>query len=386
LIPPRCLGPRLKSSILISAFALAKPQFAKPSKSSAFILVDLAFVLKRFVTVSLLFAAYLTAGSTSAEAQIIHQSYDAQDQWVQCIRNLTGKPLVVPFSGAGFLGCPSSLAVLNAELKGRGVLVPGEKWDLLLWKHYMAPDETPPEFWRNVVVNVKVSSWTLELKESRRPTEAELKELSEKALQVIRPSLPVNEPYAPKREPGSEKPGDKDTTATFDLELLFDIHRLSANGPESIIGIFRSQFMTGRMIYGEYHDGKPVFLWDSPVFPMQNLSLKYRDVKGYATDIVFEALLGCGNRSCGKALIVFSSDGDELTRQFVGEEGYLCVEGSACPIEGGTFNFVHQGSQVPERIEVEWEEDGQPKDVYTLESGNTFKKQVRPAPRSARKK
>jgi hypothetical protein len=384
-MPPRCLRLQLKSSILISLLALAKPQLAKLSKSSAFILVGLAFVLKRFVTVSLLLAAYLTAGSTSAEAQIIHQSYDAQDQWVQCIRNLTGKPMVVNFRLAVFLGCPNSLAELNVELKDRGVLVPGEKWDLLLGKHYMAPGETPPEFWRNVVVNVKVGPWILELKDSRRPTEAELKELGEKALHVIRPSLPGYEPYAPKREPGSEKPGD--TTATFDLELLFDIHRLSANGPESIIGIFRSQFMTGRMVYGEYRDGKPVFLWDSPVFPMENLGLKYRDVKGYAaTDMVFEAISGCGNRSCGKALIVFSSHGDELTRQFVGEDGYVCVEGSACPIEGGTFNFIHEGAQVPERIEVEWEEDGQPKDVYMLESGNTFKKQAHPARRSAKRK
>jgi hypothetical protein len=385
-MPSQYLRLRFTSSILVSGLALAKLQLAKLSKSNAFIFADLTFVLKSLVIVSLSLAAHLIAGSSSAEAQIIHQSYDAMDQWEQCIRNLTGKPLVVHFGGMGFLGCPSSLSELNAELKDRGVLVPGEKWDLLLGKHHMVPGETAPEFWRNVVVNVKVGPWTLELKESRRPTEAELKELGEKALRVVRSSLPVYEPYAPKREPGSEKPGD--TTATFDLELLFDIHRLSANGPESIIGIFRSQLMTGRMIYGEYRDGKPVFLWDSPVFPMENLSLEYRDVKGYAaTDIVFEAISGCGNRSCGKALIVFSSRGDELTRQFVGEDGYLCVEGSACPIEGGMFNFIHQGSQVPERIEVEWDVEGeQQKDVYTLESGNTFKKQARPAPRSARKK
>lgn len=384
MMPPRYLRLRFTSSILVSALALTKLQLAKLSKSKAFILVDLTFIVKGLVTVSLSLAAYLIAGSSSAEAQIIHQSYDAVDQWEQCIRNLTGKPLVVHFAGAGFLGCPTSLSELNAELKDRGVLVPGEKWDLLLGKHYMVPGDTPLEFWRNVVVNVKVGPWTLELKESRRPTEAELKELGEKALRVVRSSLPVYDPYAPKREPGSEKPWD--TTATFDLELLFDIHRLSANGPESIIGIFRSQFMTGRMIYGEYRDGKPVFLWDSPVFPMENLSLMYRDVKGYAaTDIVFEAISGCGNRSCGKALIVFSSHGDELTRQFVGEDRYLCAEGSACPIEGGTFNFIHQGMQVPERIEVEWDEGDQPKDAYTLESGNTFKKQARPAPRRTKK-
>jgi hypothetical protein len=382
---PQYLRLRFTSSMLVSGLALAKLQLAKLSKGNAFIFADLAFVLKGLVTVSLSLAAYLIAGSSSAKAQIIHQSYDAMDQWEQCIRNLTGKPLVVHFGGAGFLGCPTSLSELNAELKDNAVLVPGEKWDLLLGKGYLTPGETPPEFWRNVVVNVKIAPWTLALKESRRPTEAELKELGEKALRVVRPSLPVYVPYAPKREPGSEKPGD--TTAMFDLELLFDIHRLSANGPESIIGIFCSQGMTGRMIYGEYRDGKPVFLWDSPLFPMENLSLEYRDVKGYAaTDIVFEGVSGCGNRSCGKALIVFSSRGDELTRQFVGEDGYLCVEGSACPIEGGMFNFIHQGSQVPERIEVEWEASEQRKDVYTLESGNTFKKQVRPAPRSAKKK
>jgi len=81
------------------------------------------------------------------------------------------------------------------------------------------------EFWRNVVVNVKVRPWTLELK-SQAATEAELKELGEKgAPSRYRPLFPSTILRA--KGTGPEKPGIQ---RHFDLELLFDIHRLSANG------------------------------------------------------------------------------------------------------------------------------------------------------------
>jgi hypothetical protein len=182
------------------------------------------------------------------------------------------------------------------------------------------------------------------------------------------------EPIAPKRKAGTEQPGD--TTASFSLEFLFDIHRLSPNGPESIIGIFRQSgggAVHGRVIYGEYRDGKPVFLWDSPLI-VGIAALAYRDVKGYrAQDIVLEAEPWCGNRSCAEALIVFTNRGEEMTRQWVGRHGDSCMEGYACPIMGGDFHFVHEGAQLPERIEVEWHD--QPKDVYAFGSNNVFEKQ-----------
>jgi hypothetical protein len=288
---------------------------------------------------------------------IIHISFSPEDQWAQCVSHLRGKPLALSFGGYGFLECPGSLAELNAELKDKGVLVSGDRWDLLISnnKFYRSSDKTPPEFWHNVTVSFTFSPWHASITGSRRPTEAELKELGAKALQVVRPSLPVVEPIAPKREPGAEQPGD--TTASFNLELLFDIHRLSPNGPESIIGVFRQSgggAVAGRVIYGEYRDGKPIFLWDSPLI-LGIAALAYRNVKGYGSqDVVLEAEPWCGNRSCAEALIAFTNRGEELTRQRIGPPGDSCVEGYACPIMGGDFHFIHEGAQLPEKIEVEW--------------------------------
>jgi hypothetical protein len=337
--------------------------------------------LKTALKISLLISYFLVP--FEAQAQIIHESYSPIDQWAQCISRVTGKPLLLTGWRVGHpVECPGTPRDLESRLGDNRVLISGEKWDILFGKNYSGPGETPPEFWRSVAVTFAFRPWPANISGSRQPSEAELKELGAKALQVVRPSLPVAEPIAPKREPGTEQPGD--TTASFNLELLFDIHRLSPNGPESIIGIFRQSgggAVRGRVIYGEYRDGKPVFLWDSPLI-VGIAALAYRDVKGYrAQDIVLEAEPWCGNRSCAEAVIVFTNSGEEVTRQWVGRPGDSCVEGYACPIMGGDFHFIHEGAQLPERIEVEWHESNQPKDVYVLSSGGVFEKHLTPSSR-----
>ncbi len=319
-------------------------------------------------------ACLQAAPQDNVPTSIIHVSFSPIDQWAQCVSRITGKSLILSLGAYRSLECPRSRAELNTGLRDKAVLVSGDRWDLLIGKGYLYPGKTRPEFWRNVTVKIDFRPWGRGISGSRQPTPVELKELGEKALEVIRPSLPVVEPIAPKREPGTEQPGD--TTASFSLELLFDTHRLSPNGPESIIGLFRQSgggAVDGRVIYGEYRDGKPVFLWDSPII-RGVAALAYRDVEGYgAQDIVLEAEPWCGNRSCAEALMVFTNHGEELTRQRVGDPDHSCVEGRACPIMGGDFHFIHEGAQLPERIEVEWYD--QPKDVYALGSNNLFEKQ-----------
>jgi len=337
-------------------------------------------MMKIALAISLLFPACLLAEPGPDGYPIIHISYSNTDQWAQCIRNITGKPLVIDFEGWNFLECPTSAGELNAQLERKGVLVRGGKWDLLIGKTYLSPGETPPEYWQNAVVNVEVRSWVEDIPGSRHPTEADLKELGQKALEVIRSSLPVITPISSTKEAVSERSGNR--TATIDLELLFDIHRLIANGPETIIGIFRQArlFPSGRLIYGEYRNGKPVFLWDSPAFSTRFLSLAYRDVNGDGTqEILLRSESAC--RTSCNYLTIFTSRGEELSRQVIRDDGFLCVEGSACPISGGQFLFISQGARIPNRIEVQWPEDHQPNDVYTMESSNTFRQQARAATR-----
>lgn len=142
--------------------------------------------------------------------------------------------------------------------------------------------------------------------------------------------------------------------------------------------------LSERLIYGEYRNGKPVFLWDSPLIGGFDASLEYYSVlNARVEDIVIEGELYCGNRSCAHSLVVFTKDGRELTRQVADN----CTDGRTCPISGGEFKFVRQSnpwSGVPDRIEVRWGEIGQPNDVYVLD-GDTFVKQVSASPRSLKK-
>src|SRR5258706_7310050 len=92
--------------------------------------------------------------SAPAQAQIIHISYSPVDQWAQCVTNLLGKPVVLHLPDYRF-ACPQNVDDLNAQLKDKAILVQGKKWDLLLSTRNLMDIETPPEFWRDVDVDVR---------------------------------------------------------------------------------------------------------------------------------------------------------------------------------------------------------------------------------------
>ena len=320
-------------------------------------------------------ACLVMAAPQNAKSEIIHFSFGPLDQWFQCVRNITGKPFVFAFGGWNFLPCPDSLEQMNSELKGKAKLVPGERWDFLLGKTFASPGDIPAEFWQDADVRVTSRPWDVQIPGSRHPTEQELDQLRVAALQVIRPFLPVVQPIAPETKAGTVPSSSH--TAKFLLELFFDIHQLSPGGPESIVGIFRQAELVpdGRLIYGEYRDGKPVFLWDSPLFPTRFLSLAYRDVDGDGKqEMLLRSERAC-RTSCNN-LVIFTIGGIELTRQALPESGFLCIEGHSCPIEGGEFHFVEQGRRTPDRIEVEWLGEDLPTDVYAMDSCRIFSKQA----------
>jgi hypothetical protein len=324
---------------------------------------------------SLLLLCTLASSGTAAPSAIIHESYSHRDQWAQCVKALSSKPLLfVEWNWRSQLACPTSMTELEAELTGKGVLVPGDKWDLLFGKNFMPPlGGTPPEYWRRTTVTVNIKNW-VQGSGSRQATGSELKELGAKALEMLRPSLTVMTPVAPK---ATTLATPEDHTANFTLELSFDIHRLSPNGPESIIGIFRQNDSapSGRMIYGEYRGGKPVFLWDSPELPTRLLSLGYRDVDHDGIEEIMFVATPMTRRSSSE-LVIFKSNGWELTRQLNCLDSNSNIEGSACPIEGGDISFIPDIHVGPDIIQVEWDETQQ-KDIYVLEY--TYQKQARQA-------
>lgn len=296
---------------------------------------------------------------------IVHVSFSTLDQWTQCVRDLTGKPLLLAeFLPSSDLPCPSSPADFNKQIEGKGVLVVGDKWDLLIGKNFI-PLHTPAEFWKGVTVKFSVKPWEV-IEGSRQPSPSELEQISSAALKTVRPSLGVEPPVAKKTEDGHQA----DSTARINLELLFDIRSLSPAGPESIIGVLREEMGgvgDGRLIYGEFRDGKPVFLWDSPRLTTRLLNLKYRDVNHDAV----EEILSMGflpSRGTIGDLVIFTVRGKELTRQPGRPEGF-----TGPIITGGEVKFVPDGHGGPDLLEVPDESNEARVKTYVLTQ--TYEKQ-----------
>ena len=142
----------------------------------------------------------------ASQPEIVHVSLSRLDQWADCVEHLTGKPLLLANLQIADFSCPSSQQDLTRELEGKAVLVPGEKWNLVIGKNSpnFPPLATPPEFsWKGrEAVTLSVKSWAA-LDGSRRPSPSELDELSTAALPAMRPSLGVEPPIAKKTADGS---------------------------------------------------------------------------------------------------------------------------------------------------------------------------------------
>lgn len=299
-----------------------------------------------FFLVGCVTAQEQTSSVDRKQSRIVHVSFSLLDQWTECVRDLTGKPLLLAvFNPAANLSCPATQVDFNKQLEGKAVLVVGDKWDLIIGKPFV-PLPTPAEFWKRLSVKFAVKPWQA-LEGSRQPSPSELEQLSSAALKAVRPSLGVEPPVA-------MKANEADATARINLELLFDIHRLSRTGPESIIGVIRQEMggvSDGRLIYGEFRDGKPVFLWDSPMLTTRLLDLKYRDVNH---DGVEEILLMGFRPSRGPIgeLVIFTANGKELTRQPGGSEGLTA------PIEtSGEVKFVPYLMGQPDLLAIPFDEE-----------------------------
>jgi hypothetical protein len=308
---------------------------------------------------------YWHSSQTVSRTDIVHVSLSTLDQWAECVRHLTGKPLLLAnVQFAGILSCPASQQDLKTQIEGKAVLVPGDKWDLLIGKNFPGVD-TPPEFWKSVTVKLSVKSWE-PLKGSRQASASELRELSTAALQAIRPSLGVEPPIADKVD--AHQPAE--AVAKINLEMLFDIRRLSPTGPESIIGVLGQEtggVADGRLIYGEFRDGKPVFQWDSPRMTTRLLNLNYRDVNHDGVEEI--VLMGfVPSRGTIGDLVIYTSAGEELTRQAGRPEGF-----TAPIITGGEVKFVPEGHGGPDLLEIPDESNEAKVETYAFKE--TYEKQ-----------
>jgi len=157
-------------------------------------------------------------------------------------------------------------------------------------------------------------------------------------------------------------------TASIKLELLFDIRRLSEGGPESIIAVLREQqggVIDGRVLFGEFRDGKPVFLWDSPRLTTRLLEIRYRDFKHDGTEEIM--LMGFRpSRGVIGDLVIFRSDGTELTRQPCQSDGFVCEIST-----GGAISFIDSENRGPDTLVVSMDENV-PSDINVYEFHGTY--------------
>jgi hypothetical protein len=308
--------------------------------------------------VSCIQAQQFRSSEGSKQPQIVHVSFSRLDQWTQCVRELTGKPLLLAqFNPSADLSCPSGLDEVNRQIEGNGSLVPGDGWDLLIGKG-ITPSATPADFWKDVTVSLSAKAWEPQ-KGSRQPSAAELEQLSSAALRAVRPSLGVVPPVAAQADAGHATGAN----AKIKLEFLFDIHRLSPDGPESIIGVLREAMggvRDGRVIYGEFRSGKPVFLWDSPRLTTRLLNLNYRDLDHDGVEEILLMGFPASRGTIGE-LVIFTHSGEELSRQPGDSEGF------AAPIvTGGTVKFVPDGHGGPDLLEIPDESDESKVEAYVL--------------------
>jgi hypothetical protein len=284
--------------------------------------------------------AVLYGGAANA---IDHKGLSRSDEFLVCAGMLLGKPVfreAAVFRGPGpelDLPCPSTRAALLKELKGSGVasvspeeiklfempervfLMPFRLWVSASWKH--------------LLITTTVSDWAT-IPGSRNPSKSEREAIAKAVLRDAR-TIPLVAPSVP--DTGTD-------TATMSLSMLIDVRTLAKGRAESVVALLYQHGGVGRLVYGEIHNGKYRAIWDSPLFLTASPKMGYRDVDG---DGVEDVVLGnaSGEREYRKErLIVWTSQGHELTRQRLCDvdlglsRGYT-RDGGACPITAETIDF-----------------------------------------------
>jgi hypothetical protein len=106
---------------------------------------------------------------------------------------------------------------------------------------------------------------------------------------------------------------------------------------ESVVGVLRQPNGPGRLIVGRRSRDGFTISWDSPLLNTSGLAVGFEDVDGDGVREILVRSSCCGLRPSGEALVIFSVEGDELTRQSdCVLDGIQVDEASsaACPVVG----------------------------------------------------
>ena len=235
--------------------------------------------------------------------------------------------------------------------------------------------------WKTPSLSIRVQP--LAQPESRQPTVAEMRQISDVILQ--RSHLP---PLACPYDSGPDGLGK------LALTIDIDIHRMRTGSPlESAIALVIStdpeheySFGAGRIVYGELRDGRYKYLWETPLLASSYGRFGYEDLlRNGDLQILVSSAWGISFQY--QVFYAFDLEGNEITRQ-----NYTCEamdqlaldlnRGTAvCPIYAGSLDFVDD-AKGPKALLVTNENDIKVMYVFSRGRYRTVDGSKKPAPPS----
>lgn len=350
-----------------------------------------------WLIVSLLAAGPAAGQSASDRPELKHYGYSGQDKLLDCMQKVFGKyaasfpdtvlygypstvrdrpPQVVDghwepatehitYPPVAELACPNTrekivnllqnevsklLFVPQGELEGIR-LFETPQWVYIIPASLFSDNEQGRQKWTRVKIEPKIEAREgISIEEARSLVPEILR-----YARIIPLSPPVQEPNA-------------EGEIEIDFRLVFYKRKLAPNAPDSIITVIDQLPwaplpwlpILGRLTYGEIHDGRYQFLWDSPLYNGNGL-VGFKDVNGDGREEIFFRSLTCG-RWCFPELVVFDRDGRELTRQRkckpTIDTGYH-EDFFVCAINGRAVEFsLSRNEHQPKNVDIQVESWG----------------------------
>jgi Tetratricopeptide repeat len=286
-------------------------------------------------------AVLLPVTSTSAQP-VKHIGLSFEDKLVACATSVFGKRALIrsDIAISKDVPCAGSRDALVSELKDRGIaIVEAKSYTVLLPANAMPGSGgygayVSDDF--DIYVRVEADpNW---IKGSQQLSVSEQNEISDKIMQEGRwpPIFPL--------DVADDGIHWLPAGAPVPVEILLQLNAYELKpGVESVIGVFGQRWGdVERLSYGEMRGGKYKLLWDSPLVGGRGFGLGYEDVNG---DGRREIIVTWGEgRFETPALAIFTSNGDELTRQLCRAEDrngdFPTAEGYVCAIRGERINLV----------------------------------------------
>ena len=285
--------------------------------------------------------AWLLLLTPCAPAQARHTSKAETDRFLLCARSTFQKPVYVTVVGPWFdaaIKCSPDRDEMIRELQERKIPAFENDSAILLLPPNVRPDIGITDryghkvTWHKFKIDVHVGNFGDTLPPGSHPLREDERNQIAKVI--------LDQALTPPLVPGfADVDGD---TATMDVDLLLDAHRLSPD-IESVVGILGASGAE-RLVYGELNHGLYRMLWDTPLLG-PDVAVSYKDVNGDGIQEIVTQWTELGGSAAYEALAVFNSMGEELTRQ---EECYARPRAElaqfACPILGADVKFEKTSS------------------------------------------